>query len=248
VGYNLRALKSAASAVRERLSQEQWQVIVKAEADFFMRCGEFSGAHQKGHQGWEFSAIEALRALESASGFLAAMTGAQTDRMMRDDGWRLLSIGRHIERLNTLASALVIGFDTGAVLDEGGFSAIMALFDSTITFHARYQQRRDVPALLDLLVLDRDNPRSLGWVAQTLRGRLAKLAGSAPDELDALARQVPAPAQWDLVQLCTPDEDGRYPALAALLTQCLGAAWHLSEDISLRYFTHTGETGQSLGA
>ena len=28
-------------------------------------------------------------------------------------------------------------------------------------------------ALLDLLVMDRDNPRSLGWVAHTLRGRLA---------------------------------------------------------------------------
>jgi uncharacterized alpha-E superfamily protein len=31
VGYNLRALRSAASAVRERLSQEQWNIIVQAE-------------------------------------------------------------------------------------------------------------------------------------------------------------------------------------------------------------------------
>jgi uncharacterized alpha-E superfamily protein len=124
----------------------------------------------------------------------------------------------------------------------------VALFDSTITFHAQYQQSRDVAALVDLLVLDRDNPRSLGWVAQTLRGRLAKLAGSAPDALDALARKMPDPADWMLAPLCTPDADDRYSALAALLSQCLGAAWQLSEDISLRYFTHTFETGQSLGA
>ena len=241
VGYNLRALKLTASSVRERLSQEHWNVITRAEAEFTERCA----AHAA--QG-EWSAVDALRVLESASGAMAAITGAQTDRMTRDDGWRLLSIGRLIERLCVLVPALEAGFTTGAVHDSGGFEALVALFDSTITFHAQYQQSREVAALLDLLVLDRDNPRSLGWVAQTLRGRLAKLAGSAPDELDALARQVPAPAQWDLVQLCTPDEDGRYPALAALLTQCLGAAWHLSEDISLRYFTHTGETGQSLGA
>jgi uncharacterized alpha-E superfamily protein len=58
---------------------------------------------------------------------------------------------------------------------------VVALFDSTITFHAQYQQRHDIPALLDLLVLDRDNPRSLGWVVQTLRGRLARLAGLGTD-------------------------------------------------------------------
>jgi uncharacterized alpha-E superfamily protein len=39
-----------------------------------------------------------------ASDHLAAITGLQTDRMTRDDGWRLLSIGRHIERLGFLAS------------------------------------------------------------------------------------------------------------------------------------------------
>jgi hypothetical protein len=31
------------------------------------------------------------------------------------------------------------------VFDEGGFEAVVALFDSTITFHAQYQQRRDIP-------------------------------------------------------------------------------------------------------
>ena len=90
----------------------------------------------------------------------------------------------------------------------------MALFDSTITFHAQYQQRHDIPALLDLLVLDRDNPRSLGWVAQTLRGRLAKLAGSAPGEVPDIALSVPDPQQWTLEALCERDADGRYTRAA----------------------------------
>ena len=241
VGYNLRALKLNASSVRERLSQEHWSIITRAESQFSQSCA----AHAA--QG-DWSAADALRTLEAASNDMAAITGAQTDRMTRDDGWRLLSIGRLIERLCVLAPALASGFQTGAVHDSGGFEALVALFDSTITFHAQYQQSRDVAALVDLLVLDRDNPRSLGWVVQTLRGRLAKLAGSAPDALDALARKMPDPADWRLAPLCTPDADDRYSALAALLSQCLGAAWQLSEDISLRYFTHTFETGQSLGA
>ena len=52
---------------------------------------------------------------------MAAMTGAQTDRMTRDDGWRLLSIGRHIERLGFLASALARGFRDRLGADRRGF-------------------------------------------------------------------------------------------------------------------------------
>jgi len=255
VGYNLRALKGAASAVRERLSQEQWHVIVRAEEDFFRRCESFNGPKHPATQALEYSSVEALHALESASGFLAAMTGAQTDRMTRDDGWRLLSTGRHIERLNTLAAALILGFETGAVHDEGGFGAIVALFDSTITFHAQYQQQRDVPALLNLLVFDRDNPRSLGWVAQTLRGRLARLAENtlgAPQPVPDLTPGLPDPGNWQLADLYTPGpgspEDQPYDGLLAQLAQCCNAAFELSDTLSRRYFSHVASDEHSLGA
>ncbi len=142
---------------RERLSQEHWAVIVRTEEELTARCTSLS---RRG----EFSAMEALRILKSASTAMAAITGAQTDRMTRDDGWRLLSVGRHIERLGFLANALVRGFEAGSVLDDGGFEAMVALFDSTITFHAQFQQSRELAALVDLIVLDRDNrARWAGW-------------------------------------------------------------------------------------
>ena len=255
VGFNLRAVKSAASAVRERLSQEQWHVIVRTEADFFSRCEAFKAANHHGPHALEYSSVEALRTLESASGFLAAMTGAQTDRMMRDDGWRLLSIGRCIERLSMLSAALARGFQTGAVFDEGGFSAMVALFDSTITFHAQYQQRRDIPALLDLLVLDRDNPRSLAWVIQTLEGRLAKLALSAPDSphvVPDLTAGLPDPARWVMDEVLNKPpaspEQSSYTALIEQLEHCQSSAFELSDHISRRYFSHATSSNHSLGA
>lgn len=184
------------------------------------------------------------------------MTGAQTDRMTRDDGWRLLSLGRMIERLHTLAAALVHGFETEAVFEDGGFGAIVALFDSTITFHAQYQQRRDIPALLDLLVLDRNNPRSLGWVTQTLRGRLDKLAGSTPGDQPDLAPDLPDPGSWALTELCGSAEAGetanegrpQYEQLTGLLEQCGSAALALSDTLSRRYFSHAASGSHSLGA
>ncbi|MDB5881620.1 MAG: hypothetical protein JWP43_1498 [Ramlibacter sp.] len=241
VGYNLGALRHAASAVRERLSQEQWNLIVRAEQDFLRGCGKL-GEHG------DYSSVEALRVLETLSGHTAAMTGAQNDRMTRDDGWRLLSSGRHLERLGFLAAALGWALDTGALFDEAGFEAVVALFDSTITFHAQYQQRHDLAALLDLLVLDRDNPRSLGWVTQTLRGRLAKLAGSAPGELPQIALTVPDPQQWSLEAMCERDAQGNYTLLQDLLQHCTDAAYRLSDDLGARYFTHSGDARQSVGA
>ena len=264
VGYYLRALKMAGSTVRERLSQAHWRVIVRAEEELFASCS--------GHaNGGEYSLSEALQILKNTSDHMAAITGAQTDRMTRDDGWRLLSIGRHIERLGFLASSLARGFETGMVHTDVGFEAMMDLFDSTITFHAQYQQSRDIAALVDLLVLDPDNPRSLAWVAQTLRGRLAKLGASEPDQPNVLSSRVPDPAQWDLTRLCqalpdhgagdsAPDtwqgaapkhpsipDNSYYFALHELLLRCASAATSVSDAISTSYFTHSGEVNQSVG-
>jgi uncharacterized alpha-E superfamily protein len=132
------------------------------------------------------------------------------------------------------------------VREEGGFEATLALFDSTIAFHAQYQRRRDITALLDLLVLDRDNPRSLGWVAHTLRGRLARLSGSAPGELPPIALGIPDPQAWSLSALCENDGE-RYARLEALLQELTDAACQLSEQVGARFFTHS-DTRHSVGA
>nr|WP_239027357.1 circularly permuted type 2 ATP-grasp protein [Ramlibacter algicola] len=242
VGYNLGALRGAASSVRDRLSQEQWNLMVRADQDFTRGCA-------KAAAGGDYPSGEALRLLEAVLGHTAAMTGAQTDRMTRDDGWRLLSTGRHLERLGFLAGALAASLETGAVHEASGSEAVVALFDSTITFHARYQQRHDLPALLDLLVLDQDNPRSLAWVTKTLRGRLARLEGIAPAEpapakagVPGIALTVPDPEAWTLEALCDETQ------LLATLQQCADAAWQLSDALGARYFTHSAEPRRSVGA
>ena len=252
VGYYVRALKMAGSSVRERLSQEHWRVIVRAEEELFARCAEHT---RRG----DYSSMAALQILKDTSDHMAAITGAQTDRMTRDDGWRLLSIGRLIERLSFLASALASGLETGSVHTDGGFEAMLELFDCTITFHAKFQQSHDLVALIDLLVLDRDNPRSLAWIAHTMRRRLAKLAGCGPDELCALAILVPDPTAWSLEQLCeaqpagsanaadVESNPGYFFTLNDLLLQCMSAALKVSDKISATYFTHSRESKQSLG-
>lgn len=244
VGFNLRAMRQAGAAVRERLSQEHWDVMVRTEDGFFRSCAEHTAKA-------DFSPLEALRTLKIASDHLAGITGAQTDRMTRDDGWRLLNVGRQLERLRFLSSSLLQGFELGSVHRIGGFESMLALFDSTITFHAQFQQSRDVAALLDLLVLDQENPRALAWVTRTLRKQLAKLAGFPSGQFGSLSLQVPDPDDWSLDALCamdTVDTNQSFPALTQLLLDCGQTAYAISEEISALYFTHSGPIGQSLGA
>jgi len=239
VAYNLLALKNAAAQVRERLSQAQWLTIVQAEQDFRLRCQDVSPG------GEELS--QALGALRWASHWLEAITGAQTDRMMRDDGWRLLSIGRHVERLGTLAAAMARALSTQALHTEGGLRAVLSLFDSTITYQARFQQRRDLGAVLELLVQDGDNPRSLAWVTQTLRWRLQRLQGAhAAEPLSAL---LPDPAQWSLGTLSRIGAGQKHDeaALQALCSALAQAAWLLSDQLGRRCFSHAVD-GRSVGA
>jgi hypothetical protein len=262
VGFNLRALQQAAASLRERLSPEHWNAIVHGVEQFSTDCAHIVKQP-------EFSAIQALQTLDAASSALAAITGAQTDRMTRDDGWQLLSIGRHVERLGFLSAALDLAVEVGAFKAQhedtpqpwGGensshFTALLSLFDSTITFQAQYQQSRELAPLLALLVLDNDNPRSLAWVSRSLRSRLSKLAATPMGEPDALARLVPnlqvnhassLPLTNALAHLCEADAHGHHMHLRKVLNECVQAAWQVSDAISARYFSHT-QDGDSVGA
>ena len=80
-----------------------------------------------------------------------------------------------------------------------------------------------------------------------LRGRLAKLSGSAPGEMPDIVLSVPDPLKWKLETLCERDAQGRYTALLDLLRHCIDAAHRLSDDLGALYFTHSLDARHSLG-
>jgi uncharacterized circularly permuted ATP-grasp superfamily protein/uncharacterized alpha-E superfamily protein len=238
VGYNLRAIKLAAASVRERLSPEHWTLIEQTENAFFKPQSQDAPVA---------SSVWAQQLLSRTSQSMAALTGAQTDRMTRDDGWRLLSIGRHIERLDFLAHALHRALETQCLQTQAGFDAVLTLFDSTISFHAQYQQSRTLGALLELLLTHTDNPRALGWVAQTLRGRLAKMGHLAQGATEEMSKQIPVLSALDLAIL-SPDGRHHSEALLQVLNDCRQTARTVSDQLNSLFFSHSGETQQSVGA
>ncbi|WP_374352956.1 circularly permuted type 2 ATP-grasp protein [Limnohabitans sp.] len=240
VGYNLRALLRAATPLRERLSPEHWQLLQDTESQFF---DTWRSADQA-RPGRVPPTPLARSSLQHTSQRLAALTGFQTDRMSRDDGWRLLSMGRHIERLDFLAGALQLAVEARLFKAQAGFDAVLHLFDSTISFHAQYQQSRTPQALVELLVTSPDNPRSLAWVAQTLRSRLRRIEHLADGATHALAALLPpAPTEPTLLW---PQDSATPEALLALLTQYRQSARAVAEGLSGLFFTHSGPAAHSV--
>ncbi len=245
VGFNLSALEQAGYAVRDRLSQESWNLIINTRRDFNQSAKSWDNLP-------EGASLYALSALDRAIASLAAITGSQSDRMTRDDGWRLLSCGRHLERLGFLTTALEMAVECQTLShldkDTSGFNALLTIFDSTITYQAQFQELRGLGPLLMLLIKDPDNPRSVEWVANSLKGRLSKLAGSAPDELTEMASIIPNQINWSLAQLCQVDGDGQFSNLKKMAEDFKIATWNLNDAITEKYFTHTLESEQSLSA
>jgi uncharacterized alpha-E superfamily protein len=245
VGFNLRSVRLAAASVRERLSPEHWRLLEQAESRFF-QLTKAPALLQTTPEGLP-DTVAVQRLLADTSQMLAALTGAQTDRMSRDDGWRLLSMGRHIERLEFLSHALNEAVQLGLIEEQAGFDAVLDLFDSTISFHAQYQQSRTPQALMGLLVTDPDNPRSLGWVAHTLRSRLRRMGHLADGATLPMAERLPAlinlrpDALWPL----NATSNQALP-LQATLVQCQSAAREVSDQLCSLFFTHSGQVRYSV--
>jgi len=116
---------------------------------------------------------------------LAAVTGAQADRMTRDEGWRLLAIGRQVERLVTLAGSLQVMFETQQALSEQGFELMLQLADCVITYRSRHQRWQHPVALVELLV--RDHANRARWPAWWHAAAGARAAAAPHGEGAAVA-------------------------------------------------------------
>ena len=229
IGYNLAALERAAQGLRERLSLEQWGLI-RSMGESFARALEVP-------EGELPSLAQVLPALDRLALQLAAVTGAQTDRMNRDHGWRLLTVGRLIERLQGVAQQLQLFVQAQALSSVAGVELLLELFDSLITFRARYQRHEDLLALTDLLVLDSTNPRAFAGVLRRLRTEIRKLPGT-PESLQPLLALLPAEgAGMTLESLREADDAELSQRLQDLAADLGAAAAALADRVGERFFT-----------
>ena len=147
--------------------------------------------------------------------------------MTRDDGWRFLSLGRHLERLHFVSSTLGDVAPDQASAGSGLLEWLLELSDSLLTYRVRHMQQPEWESVVDLTLVDERNPRSA-------RFQLAKLAKHVRLLPDAGVIDVLAEVE-QLLDDCRSDFGGEQGELfgggerrlGALLTGCQRVAMRL---------------------
>ena len=237
---NLQRLQWAASQVRGKLSRENWQALVELQREAMELETEAEAA--------DFG--ELLDFLSRLVMSLAALSGFALDDMTRDEGWRFLMIGRRIERLQFLSSSLA-GFLRGAgAFDQAGLEWLLELGNSSITYRSRYLAVAQLIPVLDLLLLDEQNPHAVLFQLKLVSGSLKRLNHDfgAPAEA-ALPLLVERLAGFDLGCLENPlfgDSSVRaaLDGLADLLQDVADVSNQVSDRLALRHFAHVDDVSQ----
>lgn len=256
IGQTLASQAHACGEIRGRLSSDHWRTVLASRNDFRDALEALSLAPAPARRGAAiefrrpapYDRVTLMRALDTLATQLSAISGCQGDRMTRDEAWRLLFAGRHIERIAAMATVLRIVAQQRMLATPAGFDLLLQLFDSTLTYRALYPGRLEVPALLDMIVTDPANPRGLYGVYGRLRTRLDEIAHAAGGpKREPFASQLAAvDALPSLEALCDPGEDGRYPALGALCESLAANMAAASNEISARWFSHATPTAAQV--
>ncbi len=233
--HTLDNIRHVSSLIRDRLSVELWRTLRTFQTDPIWR-GEAQPA----------TVAEALDALDAGIATFAAFNGMAAENMTRSYGWTFLEIGRRLERAANLSELLLALF--GEVQDEATESAglLFALeaADSTLTYRSRYLHAPVLPLVLDLLLADETNPRSILFQIEAISHHfdaLPQTPAPVPQSekrrlvLDLLTRVKLA----DVHELSAPGPEGAREAFKTLFTQLASDLPRLSEAISRRYFSLT---------
>ena len=222
---DLQRLVWCASEARSRLSAENWRAI-----GVFQR--EFHVAAAKGADPREI--------LDRMLLSLAALAGFALDDMTQDDGWRLLVLGRRLERLQFLSMLLAQRLAAGSTPTQGELEWLLDIGDSTITYRTRYLASPQLAATIDLLVFDQTNPRALAFQWHEIEYSLLRIAASLGGTPDATLDAAVSLVQEQQLNALDGDSTRAERARVSLSTHLEGlgfSAGLLSDRLSLKYFS-----------
>jgi uncharacterized circularly permuted ATP-grasp superfamily protein/uncharacterized alpha-E superfamily protein len=225
-----RAIDRVARSIRDRLSMDTWTVV----STLAQELGEMERARG------ERPVVLGAR-LDRVVMILAGLSGLTSESMTREAPWRFLDMGRRLERgLNT---ALVIERSLAGVgADELPLlEALLDAADSAMTYRRRYRATLQVAPVVDLLVADERNPRSIVFQLVALAEHVASLPRDAGAARRSAEERIAFEALsevrlMDVEQICLLAGHGR-PALAALLRALVHKLQALSDALFTAYLT-----------
>jgi uncharacterized circularly permuted ATP-grasp superfamily protein/uncharacterized alpha-E superfamily protein len=154
--------RRAASVTRDRFPADAWRAL------------EDLNTYLLAPKDREATDVAVLEKASAALRLIAAVTGFQLETMNRQAGWQFLKLGLLIERaLATCRFARQFARAQGGSRDE--LDLLLELNDCQITYRSRYPLGAAFAPVIDLVMLDESNPRSLLFLLSRLKGHVLAL-------------------------------------------------------------------------
>lgn len=155
------AARAAASVIRERFSPDAWRAI-----DDLVALTELSLAPGPAERAM-------VERVEASLRIVASFSGLAQENMTQLAGWRFLELGRRIERAVQTCRFVRCFADGQAPI--GGLDVLLELADSQLTYRQRYVMIAAKAPVIDLVMLDPNNPRSVAYQVDRIETHLAAL-------------------------------------------------------------------------
>jgi uncharacterized alpha-E superfamily protein len=184
---------------------------------------------------------------------MTAFAGVMMENMTRGRGWLFLDIGRRIER--AIQTAVLMHSLLVKAVDEDEQSplmeAILSIVDSSITYRRRYRAGMQAADVLELVLADERNPRSVAFQVTRIDEHINGLPGLQPgglrNDLQRLSLEIATMLRLAdvrrLAEIST--ESGEREALAALLVTLEQRLPALSDMMTAMFF-RSAETPHQL--
>jgi len=238
IGWNLKQIRRVAWPLKERLSQDTWRVLQQLDL-------EFSSA-APAHADQTF--VAEMNLLDRAIVTLSAFAGLLMENTTRGYGWRFLEIGRRLERALQTANVLDAALSRAELKDDGGdlescLEVLLQIADSSITYRTRHLTAMRTDYVLELLLADEANPRSVAFQLVALLEQIQHLPGrdtddSASPEEKLISKALGAIRQAWMEDLARRDDEGNLSALGELTQQVRGWLYDFSDALTARYLSH----------
>jgi uncharacterized circularly permuted ATP-grasp superfamily protein/uncharacterized alpha-E superfamily protein len=231
--WNLKELRRVAWHLKERLSADTWRTLQQLESHFSGFAP--SNADQRYAGG--------LDLLDNAVLTLSAFYGLLMENTTRGFGWRFQEIGRRMERALQTSELLRSSLDSSAAELEPCLQILLQIADSSITYRRRYPTVLQTDRVLELLIADESNPRSVAFQLATLLHQMNRLqenelgAGSANGR-DLVLKAVNLVRSSSMADISRRDPEGNFSALENLVREIKATLWELSDALTARYFSN----------
>jgi len=216
------AAQGAASVIRDRFSPDAWRALTD--------LAELINAPLP--EGPTESAV--FERVNAALRIIASFSGFAQENMSQLAGWRYLEIGRRIER--SLATCRFVRQFAFVGEPDGSLDCLLELADSQITYRLRYVMVAARAPVIDLVLLDPNNPRSIMHQLARIETHLAFLPKRGEDGRLSPAEQV-ASALATRVRTAEPAAIDKQ-ALAEVENDLM----RLSDVVASTYFTSQERT------